>query len=278
MTALAKNTHRPGKAGEENQYGVAALTTIYKGAASALDDDGYLVPMDETRGRRFVGIATEGADNSAGDDDDLKVRVVNDGWHRFAHATATVDDIGKACFFDDDNTVVFTSKPVFAGIMADLHEDSGYIWVNIEPATKVQGQMHGTKLVTCRINQELTVDNTTRTYGMLTVPEGFNARLLECRVTNLVAYALAAAGTLKIDLSSKVGAAGAVPMITQVDAQTSCAAAVPFRATLHATDGNLVAAEKAQIYATLTVANDGGATQAEGLVVEADFVLFPIGA
>lgn len=278
MTALLKDTFRAGKAGEENQFGVAALQTIYKGAAVAIDDDGYLVPMDETRGRRFCGIATEGADNSAGADDALKVRVLNKGWFRFAHATATVDDIGKAVFFDDDNAVVFTTKPVFAGIMADMHEDSGYIWVDIEPAVKVQGQMHGTKLVTCRVGQELTVNNTTRTYGMLTVPEGFNARLLECRVTNLVAYAKAGAGTIKVDLASKVGAGGATAMITQVDLQTSCAAAVPFRATLHATDANLVAAEKAQIYATVTVADDAGSTFATALVVEADFVLFPIGA
>jgi len=278
MTALAKDTHRSGKAGAEQEFGVAASTTIYKGGAVAIDDDGYLVPVDETRGRRFVGIATEGGDNSSGSDGDKTVRVLRKGLYEFAHSTATVDDIGKACFFDDDNTVVFTSKPVFAGIMVDVSDTSGYILVDIEPAVACQGQIHGTKIQTCRIEEEVTTNNSTHNRALLTVPEGFNARLLEARVTNLTAYAQSSSGTATVDIKSKVGAGSAVAMITQVDLETSCAAAVPFRATLSSTDANLVVAEKGLVYAIITVSDEAGATQATGLVVEADFMLFPIGA
>ena len=277
MTALSANTYRQGKAGEEQQFGVAASTTIYKGGAVAIDDDGYLVPVDETRGRRFCGIATEGADNSSGSDDALKVRVYRKGLFRFAHSTATVDDIGKPVFFDDDNTVVFTTKPVWAGIMVDV-ADSGYIWVDIEPAVACEGLIHGTKFVAGRVSIDTTTDNTTKNFPLLTIPEGWTARLLEVRVTNLTAYAKSSAGTAKVDIKSKVGAASAVAMITQVDLETSCAAAVPFRATLSGTDASLTPAEKALVYAIVTVADEAGATQATGVVIEADFVLYPLGA
>jgi len=278
MTALAANTYRPGQKGEEREYGVAAAATIYKGGAVAIDDDGYLVPVDETRGRRFVGIASEGADNSSGSDGDKTCRVYRTGIYRFAHATATVDDIGKPVFFDDDNTVVLTSKPVYAGIMVDVDETSGYIMVDIAPAVACQGQIHGVKIQTARFSIDATTDNSTKNFPLLSVPEGFNARLLEARVTNLTAYAKDSAGTAKVDIKSKVGGDSAVAMITQVDLETSVGEAAPFRATLHATDANLVAAEKALIYGIITVANEGAATQATGVVVEADVALYPIGA
>lgn len=113
MTALAKDFQRKSmgtSAVVSRGFAcpVAASTTIYKGALVAINASGYLVPASADRNLRVVGIAEDGADNSAGSAGDLTVVVLR-GVYLFANSSTTAAvsdaDIGRFCYAVDDNTV-----------------------------------------------------------------------------------------------------------------------------------------------------------------------------
>jgi len=60
-------------------YAMSAIQ-IYKGSMIGLNPHGYVVPMDHgTDNLRFVGIASESADNSTGEHGDKKINVIKAG-------------------------------------------------------------------------------------------------------------------------------------------------------------------------------------------------------
>jgi hypothetical protein len=118
MTALAADREQNTKyihgdpEGISADYPVATLTTIYKGGFVGLNATGYLVMHVAATagatllGNRFVGMALEHVDNSAGLDGARKCKVLISGMigDHVLSAAAQLD-IGKLVYLSDDNTL-----------------------------------------------------------------------------------------------------------------------------------------------------------------------------
>lgn len=117
---------------------VAASTVIYNGALVALNASGYAVPADSTTaGLRVVGVASAKADNSAGANGAIKVRVER-GVFGFKNSASTsavsAADAGRPCYAVDDCTVAripsMGARP-FAGRVYDVDAVDGLVYVEI---------------------------------------------------------------------------------------------------------------------------------------------------
>ena len=107
MTTLAANTPRAYEIGDHNDLPVIASDIIYEGAAVGLVvSTGHCRPL--VAQDLFVGFALEKADNSAGAAAAITVRVRREGCIQLAVTGATVDDIGKRVYAEDDNSFTLT--------------------------------------------------------------------------------------------------------------------------------------------------------------------------
>ena len=121
MTALAANYDAERKDGILVAYKVAARTVVYKGALVCLDAGGYAVPAADEAGLTFAGVAYERADNAAGADGDVSVRVWKDGSFRVAMNSPRLADLGAAAYVVDDNGVArATAHQVYAGTIVEI--------------------------------------------------------------------------------------------------------------------------------------------------------------
>jgi len=138
--ALAKEKNIKMKnPGRRQSYGVAASTTIYKGALVAIDTDGYLIPAADTASIVCVGVADESADNSGGADGDLSVLVWRSGVFAFAaNGTApTQVNVGRVLVAESDedvSTAAAMTNDVLVGTLEEI--DGSDFWVDI--SQKVQ--------------------------------------------------------------------------------------------------------------------------------------------
>ncbi len=118
---------------------MAALTTIYAGAWSAVNAAGYLVPGADTAGLIFQGISREHVDNSLGSDGDLSCLLHRRGLVKVTLGhSITQANVGDNVFLADDQTVDLAanvSHAIFAGIIAE-YIDSTHAFIDIEPAIK----------------------------------------------------------------------------------------------------------------------------------------------
>ncbi|MDY7001711.1 MAG: hypothetical protein SVS15_08020, partial [Thermodesulfobacteriota bacterium] len=73
MAALTADNDILRTQGVELAFPVAAAETIYAGALTAVNADGYALPGDDASGLIFEGVAVEQKDNSAGSNGDLDV-------------------------------------------------------------------------------------------------------------------------------------------------------------------------------------------------------------
>ena len=78
MTALTENRYTKHRDGLVTAHPVKAGAHIYKGALVCADSTGYGVPGADTADYTFLGVALEEADNSAGQNGDLTLRVYTD--------------------------------------------------------------------------------------------------------------------------------------------------------------------------------------------------------
>lgn len=105
MSALTKAYETFEKPGLLIAYRLAA-TAIFKGALVGVDSSGYLVPMDhDVASLKFVGIAADTIDNSAGSPGDRSVNVSKSGSFVFKAATGYAPsqaDIGKEAYANTD--------------------------------------------------------------------------------------------------------------------------------------------------------------------------------
>lgn len=108
MTALTDNYLRDSKDPRILSAKVKGSTTIYKGAMVAIDSSGYAVPAANTAGHKFIGIALEKIDNSAGANGEKEIRVNAKDRFIIILASAAITDIGLDVFVADDNTVTKT--------------------------------------------------------------------------------------------------------------------------------------------------------------------------
>lgn len=140
MAPLTKDRNTVRKDGIEVAYPVAASTKIYAGSQVCINTSGYAVPAADTAGYKFVGVAQEYVDNSAGANGDLTVRVRRKGSFEFAGAGFTVTDVDKVCFASDDQTVALsTTNSVVVGRIAEVLSATS-VMVDVEANTEVYGK------------------------------------------------------------------------------------------------------------------------------------------
>ena len=107
MAAATADREAKRSEGRLKSYPVAASTTIYKGTLVGLNSSGYLVSMSDTASLKFVGVAYEKCDNSAGSNGTKSCRVEKSGEYEFAYAggDATQALGGQEVYAQDNQTV-----------------------------------------------------------------------------------------------------------------------------------------------------------------------------
>lgn len=135
MTAATADRNTPRVDGVEFAYDVDAAKKIYAGTIVALDtaDGNRAKPGATATTLIAVGIAQEQADNSAGADAAIKVKVRR-GVFRLGNSSAgdaiTLADIGADCYIVDDQTVAKTSGSSTRSIAGKVvNVDSDGVWV-----------------------------------------------------------------------------------------------------------------------------------------------------
>jgi len=139
MTALTSDKQLERTEGVELAFPVAASQTIYGGALTCVNANGYAVPGADTNGLIFQGVATERQDNASGSDGDLDVVLRRRGLIKVIMDTAISQaNVGDNVFLVDDQTVDLTANVtnnIFCGVIAG-YIDSTHAWIDIEPAIR----------------------------------------------------------------------------------------------------------------------------------------------
>lgn len=132
MTAATQNVDVPRKEGDVLALPVKAATTIFAGTLVCVDASGWAVPGADTSGLVTQGVAMEKADNAAGANGDIYVRVRTRGLFEFPFQT-TAPGIGVAVYCYDDSTVAIasvTTNDIKCGIARVVGATK--VWVDIE--------------------------------------------------------------------------------------------------------------------------------------------------
>lgn len=104
----------------------AAATRIFKGTLVGVNASGYLVPMSDTAGLLFAGVALEGADNSAGANGARSLRVGKDGEHEFIYSggDAAISRVGQVAYCQNDQSVdedpLLTTNDYAVGVIVEV--------------------------------------------------------------------------------------------------------------------------------------------------------------
>jgi len=128
--ALAKNREVDHYIDQElRTYKVKTAVHVYKGGFVGLSA-GYARAL--TAGDRFAGLAYEEADNSAGADGAIAVRVYTQGDFEHALSGAAITDLGRPVFASADDTLTFVAAGnTFVGVVQDL-VSSGVIILRLD--------------------------------------------------------------------------------------------------------------------------------------------------
>jgi hypothetical protein len=105
MTALTSDAQRIEKEGRVQAMPVAAAVKIFKNAILMRNVAGYVLPAASLADAVFAGVAYEAADNTSGDNGDIKLRVETERAFEFDGAGFTQADLLKEVYAADDNTV-----------------------------------------------------------------------------------------------------------------------------------------------------------------------------
>lgn len=107
--ALSADTPRVYELGDINSLPVKASTKVYEGAAVGIDAaSGYARGLNA--GDAFKGFAERTADNSAGSNGDVRVRVLTKGIAKLAITNAAITDVDKPVYASDDGTFTLTAS------------------------------------------------------------------------------------------------------------------------------------------------------------------------
>lgn len=132
MAALTADRYTKHRDGLITAHPVKASTEVFKGSLVCVDATGYAVPGADSAGLTFVGVAIEGADNSAGASGAISVRVQTMGVFSFAKGgSETQADVGTALNISDSQTVTVDStiNTITCGSLEGL--DGSDLWVRI---------------------------------------------------------------------------------------------------------------------------------------------------
>jgi predicted RecA/RadA family phage recombinase len=109
MSALTRDRATSYREGIEIEFPVAAATKIYAGSMVCTNAGGFAAPAADVIGFRFVGVAMEQADNSAGADGAETVRLRRVGVFDFDAAALTQARVGDPVYAVDDHTAADTT-------------------------------------------------------------------------------------------------------------------------------------------------------------------------
>ena len=136
MAALTADKVVKNKAlGRSVSLRVAASTTIYKGAMVIVGADGFAIPADDAANRsRVLGIADHLADNSAGSDGDIRVRVLKGVFGIENNGSVVQATVGGLVYAADDQTAALTGEGTADNLIGtvDDFDDGGLVFVEIE--------------------------------------------------------------------------------------------------------------------------------------------------
>lgn len=137
MAALTKDRDTKARAGEDFEFPVKAAAKIFAGAIVAIDATGFAVKGATALNLKAVGAAQELADNTAGIDGAIRVKVRR-GVYRFANSAAgdliALGDVGADCYIVDDQTVAKTDGAGTRSVAGEIVDvDAAGVWVKIEP-------------------------------------------------------------------------------------------------------------------------------------------------
>ena len=115
------------------EFPMKAASKVFAGTIVVIESSGFANKGAVATTLKTVGVAQETADNSAGANGDIRVKVRR-GCFRMANSSAgdliTLADVGADCFIVDDQTVAKTngtSTRSVAGKVRDV--DSAGVWV-----------------------------------------------------------------------------------------------------------------------------------------------------
>lgn len=128
MTTRSSDIARDFELGTINELPVVTLDIIYEGSAVGLNSSGYARPL--VAGDPFQGFAESQADNSAGLDGAINVRVRTSGVVKAAIASVSIKDIGKTVYMSDDDTFTLVRGACNSRIgRVERYVSSGYAMV-----------------------------------------------------------------------------------------------------------------------------------------------------
>lgn len=105
--ALAANASQAYEGGNRNDLPVKGSSKIYEGSCVGLVAATGLARA-LSAGDRFAGFAEQHADNSAGNDSDINVRLIDKSKIVLSVAGAVITDVGQPVYASDDGTFVFS--------------------------------------------------------------------------------------------------------------------------------------------------------------------------
>lgn len=131
MTAASQDRNTKERAGKDFEYPVVAAAKIYAGTLVGIGTGtGFAAPMTAAATWKVAGVARELADNSAGANGAIAVKVKR-GVFLFGNGESiTLAALGATAFANDDNTIFTTSTGRSAcGLIRDVTSEG--VWVEI---------------------------------------------------------------------------------------------------------------------------------------------------
>lgn len=133
MAALTKGRDTQARSGDVSEWPVKGAAKLHVGGMVAIDATGHAVPMSASATLVGGGRAEAAADNSAGADGDIRVRVGR-GIYKYQNSAGadliTRSDIGEDCYGVDDQTVAKTDGTNTRSRAGKIHDvDSDGVWV-----------------------------------------------------------------------------------------------------------------------------------------------------
>jgi len=134
MAALTKDRPTSYRKGVELDFPVAAGAKIYAGSLVCANTSGYVTPAADTAGLKFLGVALEQVDNTAGANGAKSVRVRRTGVFEFAATSISQAMLGDPMYLVDDQTfddAAGTTNDIRAGVlMKYISATKGWIDIN----------------------------------------------------------------------------------------------------------------------------------------------------
>jgi len=133
MAGLTKDRATPYRDGIEIDFPVAANTKIFAGSLVCSNTSGYAVPAADAAGLKFLGVALEQMDNTAGANGAKTVRLRRTGNFLFDAASISQSMVGSSMYVMDDHTIDDAAGPtndIRLGILVKYVSDTKG-WIDI---------------------------------------------------------------------------------------------------------------------------------------------------